>query len=72
MFDLSGKVAVVTGAAQGMGRAMGLALAEAGAHVMLVDRNEAGAHETAVAAASFGNRGSGTGAMGTRRRPMMR
>jgi NAD(P)-dependent dehydrogenase (short-subunit alcohol dehydrogenase family) len=54
LFDLSGKVAIVTGAAQGMGRAMALALAEAGAHVMLADRNEAGAHETAVAAAQFG------------------
>ena len=49
MFDLTGKVALVTGAAQGMGRAMALALAEAGAHLMLVDRNEAGAHETAIA-----------------------
>src|SRR5512132_3479173 len=48
MFDLTGKVALVTGAAQGMGRAMALALAEAGAHLMLVDRNEAGAHETAI------------------------
>lgn len=49
LFDLTGKVALVTGAAQGMGRAMALALAEAGAHLMLVDRNEAGAHETAIA-----------------------
>ena len=31
LFDLSGKVALVSGAAQGMGRAMALALAEAGA-----------------------------------------
>ena len=49
MFNLTGKVALVTGAAQGMGRAMALALAEAGAHLMLVDLNEAGAHETAIA-----------------------
>lgn len=49
LFDLTGKVALVTGAAQGMGRAMALALAEAGAQLMLVDRNEAGAHETAIA-----------------------
>lgn len=54
MFDLTGKVALVTGAAQGMGRAMALALAEAGAHVMLVDRNEAGAHETAIAIKKMG------------------
>ncbi len=54
MFNLSGRVALVTGAAQGMGRAMALALAEAGAHLMLVDRNEAGAHETAITAKEFG------------------
>ena len=54
MFDLTGKVALVTGAAQGMGRAMAMALAEAGADAMLVDRNEAGAHETAVAIQNMG------------------
>ena len=54
MFDLTGKVALVTGAAQGMGRAMALALAEAGAHLMLVDRNEAGARESAVAIEKMG------------------
>jgi NAD(P)-dependent dehydrogenase (short-subunit alcohol dehydrogenase family) len=47
LFDLSGKVALVSGAAQGMGRAMSLALAEAGADVMLVDRNVDGTRETA-------------------------
>ena len=55
MFDLTGKVALVTGAAQGMGRAMALALAEAGAHLMLVDLNEAGAHETAIAVKGLGH-----------------
>ena len=58
LFDLTGKVALVTGAAQGMGRAMALALAEAGAHLMLVDRNEAGAHETAIAAKAMGRSAS--------------
>jgi len=48
LFDLSGKVAVVSGAAQGLGRATALALAECGADVMLVDRNLAGAEATAV------------------------
>ena len=47
MFDLAGKVAVVSGAAQGMGQATALALAECGADVMLVDRNLAGAEATA-------------------------
>ncbi len=47
LFDLSGRVAVVSGAAQGMGQATALALAEAGADVMLVDRNLDGANATA-------------------------
>lgn len=56
MFDLSGRVAVVSGAAQGLGRAMALALAEAGADVVLVDRNEAGAERTAAEATVLGRR----------------
>jgi NAD(P)-dependent dehydrogenase (short-subunit alcohol dehydrogenase family) len=56
MFDLTGKVALVTGAAQGMGRAMVLALAEAGADALLVDRHEAGARETAAALKKLGRR----------------
>jgi len=36
MFDLTGKVAVVTGAAQGLGFAMATALAEAGAEIISV------------------------------------
>jgi len=47
LFDLSGRVAVVSGAAQGMGKATAVALAEAGADVMLVDRNLEGANDTA-------------------------
>lgn len=47
LFDLTGRVAVVSGAAQGLGRAMALALAEAGADLLLVDRNGAGVTDTA-------------------------
>src|SRR5262249_28949139 len=48
LFDLNGKVALVTGAAQGLGRAMALALAEAGADLMLVDRNVEGTINTSA------------------------
>src|SRR3569623_1961579 len=47
LFDLSGKVAVVSGAAQGLGQATAIAVAEAGADLMLVDRNLAGAEAPA-------------------------
>jgi NAD(P)-dependent dehydrogenase (short-subunit alcohol dehydrogenase family) len=47
MFDLSGRLAVVTGSAQGMGHAMALAFAESGADLVLLDRNAAGIEETA-------------------------
>jgi 2-deoxy-D-gluconate 3-dehydrogenase len=40
LFDLSGKNAIVTGAAQGMGRSMAEALMEAGARVALVDYSD--------------------------------
>src|SRR4051812_8293312 len=56
MFDLTNKVAVVTGAAQGMGRAMAMALAEAGADLLVVDRNESGVHRTAEEISAMGRR----------------
>ncbi|MBX7168014.1 MAG: SDR family oxidoreductase [Pirellulales bacterium] len=56
LFDLAGRVAVVTGAAQGMGRATALAVAEAGADVLLVDRNRVGAEETAADVQRLGRR----------------
>ena len=46
---LTGKVAIVTGAASGIGRACALALSEAGASVVAADINAAGAQATADA-----------------------
>jgi 3-oxoacyl-[acyl-carrier protein] reductase len=40
MFDLTGRVAMVTGASQGIGQETSVALAEAGAEVVLLARNE--------------------------------
>ena len=56
LFDLAGRVAVVSGAAQGMGRATALAVAEAGSDVMLVDRNLEGAEVTAEQIRSLGRK----------------
>ena len=56
LFDLSRKVVLVTGAAQGLGRAMSLALAEAGADVMLVDLNTTGGEATAADIRILGRR----------------
>jgi 3alpha(or 20beta)-hydroxysteroid dehydrogenase len=42
-YDLSGRVALVTGAAQGLGEGMAKALAGAGAKVMIADLQESGA-----------------------------
>jgi len=37
LFDLTGKTAIVTGASRGLGKAMALALAQAGANVVITD-----------------------------------
>lgn len=50
--DLTGRVALVTGGAQGLGEGMARALAAAGARVMIADIDEAGAE---TAAASLGD-----------------
>jgi NAD(P)-dependent dehydrogenase (short-subunit alcohol dehydrogenase family) len=47
MKDLKGKVAVVTGAASGIGRELALACAREGAHLVLADLDEKGLAETA-------------------------
>src|SRR5690242_12386313 len=56
LFDLKGRVALVSGAAQGLGRAMALALAEAGADLLLADRNTAGIERTAEHITGLGRR----------------
>jgi NAD(P)-dependent dehydrogenase (short-subunit alcohol dehydrogenase family) len=56
MFDLSDRVAFVSGAASGMGKAASLALAEAGADVVLADLNEDGVHATAREINAIGRR----------------
>jgi NAD(P)-dependent dehydrogenase (short-subunit alcohol dehydrogenase family) len=54
LFNLTGRVALVTGAAQGLGRAIALGLAHHGAAVAAVDRNLQGAEETAAAVEASG------------------
>lgn len=48
--DMTGKVALVTGAASGLGRATALKIAEAGGDLLLVDVNAEGLAETAALA----------------------
>jgi NAD(P)-dependent dehydrogenase (short-subunit alcohol dehydrogenase family) len=49
LFDLSGKIAVVTGSSRGIGRAIAKRLAEHGATVVVSSRSEAACAETADA-----------------------
>ena len=54
--DLKGKRAIVTGAGQGIGRAIALALAEAGANVAIADLNEQKAKEAASGIEKLGRK----------------
>ena len=46
-FDLAGKVAIVTGSGRGLGRAVALGFAAAGARLVLASRNQANVERTA-------------------------
>ncbi len=59
-FDLTGRVAIITGGSKGLGEAMAAGLASAGCDVMLVNRNEAEAQATAARIAhDFGRKAVG-------------
>ena len=57
--NLDGKVAVVTGAGRGIGQSVAIALAEAGADVVLAARTASQLEETAAAVRSKGKRAIG-------------
>jgi gluconate 5-dehydrogenase len=58
LFDLSGRIALITGAAQGIGRALAEGLARAGAYVVLNGRDEAKLATAATELRSQGLRAS--------------
>ena len=59
-FSLKGKVAVVTGASEGIGQALALGLAKAGADVVVTARREAALQELRAEIGTTGRRGNGT------------
>ncbi len=56
LFDLTGKGAIVTGAAMGLGQAIALRLAEAGAGVMITDIDQEGTSQTVEQIRSSGGK----------------
>ena len=56
LFDLSGRVALVSGAGNGMGRAMAIGFAEVGADLMLIDIDKEALGRTAAQIEALGRR----------------
>src|SRR5205085_5008161 len=54
MYDLTGKICVITGAASGMGKAAAILFASKGANVVLADLNTKGGEEAAAEASAAG------------------
>ncbi|MDI3525673.1 MAG: hypothetical protein PWP42_923 [Candidatus Atribacteria bacterium] len=55
-FDLSGKVAIVTGSSRGLGKAMAIALAQAGANLVVTSRNPKSLEETCNIIEQYGSK----------------
>ena len=53
--ELDGKIALITGAGRGIGKALAIGFAKAGAHVVLVSRTLTEIEATARETANFGN-----------------
>jgi NAD(P)-dependent dehydrogenase (short-subunit alcohol dehydrogenase family) len=56
MYDLKGKVAIITGGSSGMGKAASILFAKAGANVVVADLNVKGGKEVAELASESGNK----------------
>ena len=70
LFDLSGRIALCTGAASGIGRRMAWALAKAGADTFLADRDADGLAEAEAEIAAMGRR-TGTMALDLTKRALL-
>jgi len=55
-FGLKDQVAIVTGASQGIGRALAIGLAEAGVHIALVSRNRSALEQAAAEIEALGSK----------------